>query len=138
MLIAIINFLHNLLSQIQESTSGNTIRIQSDRFSFVTTFADTLNNRNLSQQWNMQFFCQTLSAFFTEKIILVFRKFGRSKPGHVFNQSQYRNIHLISCKHTDSFTGICQSHFLRCTDNNCPSNCQRLHHGQMNITCSRR
>ena len=67
-------------SQLQESAPGHRILIQSNRSPLITALADTLHNRNLSQQRHIHFLCQLFATLLSEKVILIFRKFRRSKP----------------------------------------------------------
>ena len=125
-------------SQLQESAPGHRILIQSNRSPLITALADTLHDRNLSQQGYVHFLSQSLCAFFSKDIILVFRQFGRREPSHVLHQTENGHIHLIIGKHIDAFAGICQRHSLRRANNDSSCQCQSLHHCQVNVARSGR
>ena len=72
-----INLTHHTGSQRQESTASHRISIQYNRRTIVSSFANTLHNRNLSQQRNIHLLRQLLGSFLTEDIVFILRKFGR-------------------------------------------------------------
>ena len=125
---------NNIVCQSSEGLTCQSIIIESDGQPIVSSFADTLYNGYLPKERNIHLPSQSLGTFTPEKIVLIFRQFGRSKPSHIFNQSKNGDIHFIIGEHIDSLTCISQSHFLRSTDNNSSCDGQILYNSEMNIT----
>ena len=117
---------HHIACQLHKGHTSHGVFVEGSRCSCIATLADALHDRNLSEQRHIQLFCQTLGSFLTKQVIFVFRKFCRSKPGHVFHQTENRYVHLVVGVHVDTFTRIGQRYLLRRADN----------HGSRNGQCA--
>ena len=62
-LVAKLDLLYDLLGQLAKGSPRDAVSIQRHRFAIVATFANTADDRNLAQQWNLQLFCETFATF---------------------------------------------------------------------------
>ena len=63
-------------------------------------------------------FRQHFYTLFSEQVITVFGQFGRSEPGHVFDESQDGDVDFVVSEHRDAADDVRQRHFLRRADDN--------------------
>ena len=138
MLIAVGDLLHKAFGQGAEGCAGDAIRIQGDGLAAIAAFADALDDRDLSEQRDVQFLGQAFAAFFAEEVVFVLRQFGRGEPGHVLDEAEDGDVHLLAREHADSLAGIGEGDFLRRTDYDGTGDGKRLYHRQMDIARSRR
>ena len=90
--------------------------LQGDRHSFIASFADRLNQRNLTQKRDIQFFSKVLSSVFAEDIVFIFRQFGRREPSHVLDKTKDRHVHFLVAEHLHTFACINECYGLRRSD----------------------
>ena len=90
--------------------------LQGDRHSFIASFADRLNQRNLTQKRDIQFLGEVLSAIFAEDIVFIFRQFGRGEPSHVLDKTKDRHVHFLVAEHLHTFACIHECYGLRRSD----------------------
>ena len=136
--VPVVYLVDNVFGEFLEGAAGEGVRVKCDRLAAVAAFADALHDGDLSQQGDMQLFRQSLAALFAEEVIAVRRQFGGRKPGHVFNQTQDGDVHLLACEHADAFAGVGEGHLLRRGHHDGACDGQRLYHGQVDVAGSRR
>ena len=138
MLIAIGYLLHEGFSQLAEGCAGDAVRIQGDGLAAIAAFADALDDRDLSEQRDVQFLGQAFATFFAEEVVFVLRQLGGGEPGHILDEAEDGDVHLLAREHADSLAGIGEGDFLRRADHDGTGDGKRLYHCQMDVARSRR
>ena len=133
LLVAAVHLCHYGLGEVEECLAGDGLGMACCRLTLVAVLTDALHERNLGEQWDMQFVGKLLAAFLAEDIILVFGQFGRREPCHVLHHTEDGHVHLVVLIHVDTLARIGESHTLRCAHDYGTRNGECLQERQMDI-----